>query len=118
MMARSDEQGKARKHNKSKNVPAKKGSGKDKLSSAGAPQSDAAKRTAITLTPEFIADLKEVFIKHNWCGHPIGFVSNPAAGFDAQPCDPGPDTCPEGKELAQEWVHCPDGTSILRNYCR
>lgn len=80
-----------------------------------------------TLSPEFVNDLKEVFAKHNWPGHPIGFVARPAAAAlddapdeedDDSDCDPGPDSCPEGQTLEQVWVHCPDGTAILRNVCR
>jgi hypothetical protein len=70
------------------------------------------------LTPEFVSDLQEVFNKHNWPGHPVGFSAHPAAAeLGLTPCDPGPDTCPGGAEPRQQWVLCPDGTAILRNYC-
>lgn len=72
----------------------------------------------VVLKPEFVEDLKKVFEKHKWSGHPIGFVANPAtAALGLQPCDPGPDTCPDGQTLQTQWVHCPDGTSILRRFC-
>jgi hypothetical protein len=78
----------------------------------------AAQKGIVPLTPEFVNDLKEVFAKHNWSGHPIGFVVNPvAASLSTQACDPGPATCPDGSQPQQQWVHCPDGTSILRNFC-
>lgn len=83
------------------------------------------------LSPEFVADLKEVFAKHNWPGHPIGFVPRPAAATMTEDgedddgdsgedggCDPGPDVCPDGSIPQQVWVHCPDGTAILRNICK
>ena len=76
------------------------------------------KSKPVVLKPEFIKDLQNVFAKHNWPGHPIGFVRNPATralGF--QPCDPGPVTCPDGSTPQTQWVHCPDGTSILRRFC-
>ena len=94
------------------------------------PTTDLAKSGAsgpTTLSPEFVADLKQVFAKHNWPGHPIGFVARPAeaivnddnedAGDDDGGCDPGPDICPDGSIPRQVWVHCPDGTAILRNIC-
>ena len=93
-----------------------------------AAKTDRSKRTArkgavtqkrlVVLKPEFIEDLKRVFEKHKWSGHPIGFVANPAtANLDLQPCDPGPVTCPDGQTPQTQWVHCPDGTSILRRFC-
>lgn len=78
----------------------------------------ASKTNPVVLKAEFVADLKKVFEKHNWPGHPIGFVANPStAALGFEPCDPGPDTCPEGQTLQTQWVHCPDGTSILRRFC-
>src|ERR1700733_9474652 len=79
----------------------------------------AAQKAVVPLTPEFVDDLKMVFAKHNWSGHPIGFVANPAAAnVDAEPCDPEPPSAPDRTEPRQQWIHWPDGTSILRNLCR
>lgn len=72
----------------------------------------------VPVAPEFVEDLKSVFAKHNWPGHPVGFVARPAlAAVDDEPCDPGPATCPGGLPPSQEWVQCPNGTLILRNIC-
>jgi hypothetical protein len=81
-------------------------------------QAKASGESMVVLKPEFVEDLKKVFEKHNWPGHPIGFVANPAmAALGLQPCDPGPVTCPNGETPQTQWVHCPDGTSILRRFC-
>lgn len=88
------------------------------IAKSKAAKSKATQKRIVTLTPEFVDDLKTVFAKHNWSGHPIGFVANPAAASpDIEPCDPGPTTCPDGSQPLQQWVHCPNGTSILRNFC-
>lgn len=114
---------KAVKAKASKSSKGKTGAGSMKASTTKALKSRAAKTKAskkgiVPLTPEFVDDLKEVFAKHNWPGHPIGFVANPAAAsLGVEPCDPGPTTCPDGSQPQQQWVHCPDGTSILRRYC-
>jgi hypothetical protein len=114
---------KADKAKASKSRTGKKGVTKKKVSTTDIAKSKTAKPKAaqkeiVPLTPEFVDDLKNVFAKHNWSGHPIGFVANPAAAsLGAVPCDPGPTTCPDGSQPRQQWVHCPDGTSILRNYC-
>lgn len=114
---------KADKARMSKSNTGNTGAGKKNASTTKTPKSKAAKTKAgkkgfVPLTPEFVDDLKKVFAKHNWPGHPIGFVANPAAAsLGAEPCDPGPTTCPDGSQPQQQWVHCPDGTSILRNYC-
>ncbi len=48
----------------------------------------------VTLSPEFVEDLRKVFEKHNWPGHPVGFVAHPnTASLGLTPCDPGPDIC-------------------------
>jgi hypothetical protein len=40
------------------------------------------------VTATIFSDLKAVFAKHNWSGHPIGIVAHPAvAALGAQPCD-------------------------------
>jgi hypothetical protein len=107
----------------SKSITGKTGVTKKKTSNAKTSKTKAAKTKAgkkgvVPLTPEFVDDLKKVFAKHNWSGHPIGFVANPAvASLGGEPCGPGPTTCPDGSQPRQQWVHCPDGTSILRNYC-
>ena len=114
---------KAGKSKASKSSKGKTGAGNKKASTTKALKSKAAKTNAskkgiVPLAPEFVDDLKKVFAKHNSPGHPIGFVANPAASsLDLEPCDPGPTTCPDGSQPLQQWVHCPDGTSILRNYC-
>jgi len=113
---------KAGKTKASTSSKGKTAAGNKKASTTKTPISKAAKTKAgkkgIVLTPEFVDDLKKVFAKHNWSGHPIGFVANPAiASLGVQPCDPGPTTCPDGSQPQQQWVHCPDGTSILRNFC-
>jgi hypothetical protein len=73
-------------------------------------------RKLVVLKPEFVEDLKKVFEKHSWPGHPIGFVANPAmATLGLDPCDPGPLTCPNGETPKTQWVHCPDGRSILED---
>ena len=72
----------------------------------------------VVLKSEFVDDLKKVFEKHNWPGHPVGFVANPAlAGLGLEECDPGPLSCPPGQTLSTEWVHCPDGSTRLRRVC-
>lgn len=114
---------KANKAKTSKSSIGKTGARKKEGSTTKTSKSKAAKNKAsekglVPLTPEFVDDLKKVFAKHNWSGHPIGFVANPAAAsLGLEPCDPGPTTCPDGSEPLQQWVHCPDGTSILRRYC-
>jgi hypothetical protein len=102
---------------------AKTGQGNSRASKAAASKTKASKaavggESMVVLKPEFVEDLKKVFEKHNWSGHPIGFVANPAvATLGLQPCDPGPVTCPNGEAPQTQWVHCPDGTSILRRFC-
>jgi hypothetical protein len=114
---------KAGKTKASKSSKDKAATGKKKASPTKTPESKASKtkvvkKEVVSLTPEFVDDLKKVFAKHKWSGHPIGFVANPAtASLAGEPCDPGPTTCPDGSQPLQQWVHCPDGTSILRNYC-
>src|SRR5450631_2751153 len=104
---------KADKATASKNRTGKTGVRKKNASTTNIPKSEAAKPKAVQkgivpLTPEFVDDLKEVFAKHNWSGHPIGFVANPAAAsLGLEPCDPGPPTCPDGSQPRQQWVHCP-----------
>ena len=74
----------------------------------------------VPLSPEFVEDLRIVFAKHNWPGHPVGFVAPVAAAAlddDDDGCDPGPDICPYGSQPQQVPVRCPDGTIILRNVC-
>src|SRR5260370_13661460 len=101
---------KADKAKASKSSTGKTGAGKKKASITKTPKSKgvktkAGKRGIVPLTPEFVADLKAVFAKHNWSGHPIGFVANPAAAsLNAPPCDPGPSTCPGGEQPLQQWV--------------
>jgi len=110
---------------KRKTRAAKPGVGKDKVSRAKSSKTRSSKskgrargKNLVVLKPEFVDDLKKVFEKHNWPGHPIGFVANPAVRtLNLQPCDPGPVTCPNGEAPQTQWVHCPDGTSILRRYC-
>jgi hypothetical protein len=115
-MAKSDK-AKASKSRAGKTTATKKAS-ITKTAKSKAARTKTAKKRIVPLTPEFVADLKEVFAKHNWSGHPIGFVPNPAAAdLAGPPFDPGPTTCPDGSQPLQQWVHCPDGTSILRNYC-
>jgi hypothetical protein len=121
MMARSREVKKSSRATKStksvksaKSVESKTGTRKRKTSARKAIK----KTDAVTLTPEFVEELKGLFEKHNWPGQPIGFVAHPAmASLAAAPCDPGPLTCPGGVTPRQRWVHCPDGTSRLQNYC-
>jgi hypothetical protein len=91
---------------------------KTKTSKSKPSQGPVGETNPVVLKPEFVEDLKKVFEKHNWSGHPIGFVANPAtASLSLQPCDPGPVTCPDGQPPQTQWVHCPDGTSILRRFC-
>jgi hypothetical protein len=108
----------ARKTKAAKNRPGKSGATKAAASKTKASQGSSSGENLVVLKPEFVEDLKKVFEKHNWSGHPIGFVANPAvATLDLQPCDPGPVTCPNGETPQTQWVHCPDGTSILRRFC-
>jgi hypothetical protein len=110
--------GKASKSSKGKIEAGSKKASTTKALKSKAAKTKASKKGIVPLTPEFVDDLKKVFAKHNWSGHPIGFVANPAAtSLGIGPCDPGPTTCPDGSTPLQQWVHCPDGTSILRNYC-
>ena len=91
---------------------------KTKASKSKASQGRIGETSLVVLKPEFVEDLKKVFEKHNWPGHPIGFVPNPVtATLGLEPCDPGPVTCPDGQTPQTQWVHCPDGTSILRRFC-
>jgi len=107
----------------------KSGAGKSKMSKGAASKTKASRAIASTtkasadgapvvLKPEFVEDLKQVFKKHHWSGHPIGFVANPSmASVGLEDCDPGPLTCPNGETPQTQWVHCPDGTTILRRFC-
>jgi hypothetical protein len=96
----------------------KTGAAKKKAVAAKAPQKTAPQHPPVPVTPEFVEDLKAVFAKHNWSGHPVGFVAHPAlAALGAQPCDPGPATCPDGSPPQQQLVNCPDGTITFRNFC-
>jgi hypothetical protein len=116
-MAKADK-AKASKSTTVKTVTRKKGASITRTPNSKKSKTEIGMKEFVQLTPEFVADLKEVFAKHNWSGHPVGFVANPAAAsLGAQPCDPGPSSCPGGEQPLQQWVHCPDGTSILRNFC-
>lgn len=96
----------------------KAGAAKKKAGAAKATKKTVPQNTPVPVTPEFVEDLKAVFAKHNWSGHPVGFVAHPAlAALGAQPCDPGPATCPDGSPPQQQQVVCPDGTIIFRNFC-
>jgi hypothetical protein len=104
--------------NKTPKAAGQKNARATNISKSKSAKMKAIQKGIIPLAPEFVNDLKEVFAKHNWSGHPIGFVPNPAAATLAfEPCDPGPTTCPDGSRPRQQWVHCPDGRSILRNFC-
>jgi hypothetical protein len=108
----------ARKTGAAKTKSSRAKAGRTKTGKRNASQGGGAGRKLVVLKPEFVEDLKKVFEKHSWPGHPIGFVANLAmATLGAQPCDPGPLTCPNGETPKTQWVHCPDGTSILRRYC-
>ncbi len=60
-------------------------------------------------TPEMIADLKQVFAKHNWSEKPIGFGKT-AMADDSDLCDDG---------SVPQWVtyQLPDGSSVTKKIC-
>jgi hypothetical protein len=73
------------------------------------------------VSPEFVDDLKAVFEKHNWSGHPIGTVPDPRnkEALAALPdCDTGPISCPPGTREILEWIRCPDGSVRQRRTCK
>ncbi len=68
-----------------------------------------AKKTLQHPTPEMIADLKDVFDKHNWSGRPVGFGK-------AQLADDS-NLCLDGS--VPQWVtyQLPDGSSVTKKIC-
>jgi hypothetical protein len=59
-------------------------------------------------TAAMMKDLKAVFDKHNWPGHPIGFA-------DANPADSG--GCPPGTSPQTVSFQLPDGTQVTKTMC-
>jgi len=66
-------------------------------------------RKYIQPTKAMLRDLKEVFDKHNWPGHPVGLMASSAIE--------GPDTCPDGSEPQFVTVQLPDGTQVQKKVC-
>ena len=59
-------------------------------------------------TTEMMADLQQVFDKHNWSGAPIGVVKpqEMASGSLADDC---PQLCPDGSTPKKYYYTTPDG---------
>jgi len=60
-------------------------------------------------TAAMLRDLKAVFKKHDWPGHPVGLMTAAAI--------PGPDTCPNGSEPQIVSFQLPDGTQVTKKMC-